>query len=517
MLKECEGARSVNLRHDEGIGCFAFMKHPSQKDTLVFVHGGRYICRMDLTNQIVYPPIATSGSPISALDVDSCGNIWFATKDKISIIDADTNQVSFVAGGGRAGNDATGTAAGFADIRSLVVSTRNSVFVAESCTVREVKKSGDVTTIAEARGSIGHVDGTGITAQFRSLYQIALDDSDGSLYVADFGNHRIRRISADFVVSTVAGNGEKKCVDGVGTASSFCHPVSIASNKGWHYVIDYHSVRCISPRGVVTTIAGGSDSGMVDKAGDSARLTCAETTRLATDGRGRYVFNDTYLFRQFFADVDGYVPIPPSALISDLSGLLDEPDLCDVVFVPRDSKENEEAKAEEAGLDDCHTQRVYSLRGFLRARCSFFATALVQDKDKAVSSELSSSGGRDDREHCHEEIEFPGSYGAMWSTLHFLHTGKLEVEDSDLIEVLHVAEMWGAARLKKLCEQEFAVRLTPGKVCVFLDAASKYKASHLEQICLEYVSNHFEAVRTAGDLFSLDKVLLVSVMKLLRL
>ena len=146
----------------------------------------------------------------------------------------------------------------------------------ENHTIRRISSSGAVTTVAGLAGNFGFEDGTGEAARFRNPTGIAAD-SGGNLYVADFGNHTIRKITSAGVVTTVAGSaGVAGSADGTGSASLFNHPKAITIGTGGDlFVADYdnHTIRRVTTAGVVTTLAGTAlSSGYVDDTGAVARF-----------------------------------------------------------------------------------------------------------------------------------------------------------------------------------------------------------------------------------------------------
>ncbi|MDQ6963150.1 MAG: hypothetical protein Q9M28_11610, partial [Mariprofundaceae bacterium] len=135
----------------------------------------------------------------------------------------------------------------------------------------EVTAVGTVTTVA---GNPWFADGLGTAARFYNPQGIAVDAS-GSLYLADTSNHRIRKISALGVVTTVAGSGVAGFADGVGTAARFYNPRGITVDaSGTLYVADTsnHRIRKISASGVVTTVAGSGVAGFADATGTAAQF-----------------------------------------------------------------------------------------------------------------------------------------------------------------------------------------------------------------------------------------------------
>ncbi|HEY9055259.1 MAG TPA: hypothetical protein VIO60_10630 [Rectinemataceae bacterium] len=110
-------------------------------------------------------------------------------------------------------------------------------------------------------GAAGSADGTGTSASFSAPRGITVDSS-GIIYVADTGNNKIRKITQAGVVSTLAGSGAAGSADGTGAAASFDFPVGITTDSSGNvYVSEWgnDAIRRITPAGVVTTfVAGGS-------------------------------------------------------------------------------------------------------------------------------------------------------------------------------------------------------------------------------------------------------------------
>lgn len=172
--------------------------------------------------------------------------------------------------------------------------------------------ANQVSTMAGS-GITGFANGKGKKAQFSLPTGIAIDVK-GNLYVADFDNHRIRKVSSDGVVSTIAGNGNAGLVDGKGGQAQFNHPVAIAiDKKGNVYVADQgnHCIRKISPVGVVETLAGNGIPGFAEGAGAQAQFY--SPTGLTVDKKGNVIVadRDNHRIRQ----------ISPLGVVSTLAGL----------------------------------------------------------------------------------------------------------------------------------------------------------------------------------------------------
>jgi sugar lactone lactonase YvrE len=140
---------------------------------------------------------------------------------------------------------------------------------------------GPVVTTLAGSGKKGFADGAAKEASFRGPSGVVIDGI-GNVYVGDYGNNRIRKITQDGVVSTVAGNGnpskqKSKASKGetVGTKADFNKPVGLAVDKGGNiYVADAcnHLIRKITPAGVVTTLAGSGKPDFADGKGGGARF-----------------------------------------------------------------------------------------------------------------------------------------------------------------------------------------------------------------------------------------------------
>jgi sugar lactone lactonase YvrE len=199
-----------------------------------------------------------------------------------------TAHVTPLAGTGSAGfADGPAAAARFSDPFGVAVDPRGTVYVAdggENNRIRRIAPDGTVSTFAG--GAEGLRDGRGAQAAFHTPSAVALDHL-GNLYVADTGNHAIRRIGPDGTVTTVAGNGEPGDADGKGAAARFNGPVGVAvDDAGVVYVADTYNdrIRRIAADGTVTTIAGGTRPGDADGVGPAAAFDTPSGITVAPDG-----------------------------------------------------------------------------------------------------------------------------------------------------------------------------------------------------------------------------------------
>ena len=222
--------------------------------------------------------------------------------------------VTTLAGSGVAGyNDATGTAASFNAPLGVELSASGVSYVADTSNhrIRKIDAKGQVTTLAGS-GKPGFFDATGALAWFNAPADLALDAS-GTLYVADRDNHSIRKVAADGAVSTLAGGGAAGWLDDVGGKARFNTPYGLAVTPGGVvYVADYgnHRIRKILPNGKVTTLAGNGSGGYKDATGGAAQFYYP--TGLALDPAGNVLVADYYNHR--------IRKVTPSGVVTTVAG-----------------------------------------------------------------------------------------------------------------------------------------------------------------------------------------------------
>ncbi|MCF7732018.1 MAG: hypothetical protein K9N23_10030, partial [Akkermansiaceae bacterium] len=178
-------------------------------------------------------------------------------------------EVTALAGSGEAGfADGTGAAARFSNPSGMVTDAAGDVFVADRLNhrIRKITPAGVVTTFAGS-GVAGFANGTRTAARFEKPSGIAID-RHGDFYVADEWNHQIRKITATGEVTTFAGTGVAGFLDGDKAAAQFLYPVGVAVDASNNvYVADTgnHRIRKINAvTGEVTTIGGTGVDGFSD-------------------------------------------------------------------------------------------------------------------------------------------------------------------------------------------------------------------------------------------------------------
>ncbi len=229
--------------------------------------------------------------------VDGSGNTYVADTNNHSIRKiTPAGVVSTFAGSGSArSSDGRGAVARFDLPNGVAVDSSGNVYVADynNAKVRKITAAGLVTTLAGS-GIIGSANGTGSAASFYSPAGVAVDGR-GNLYIADQFNNKIRKITAAGVVTTLAGSGSEGKADGKGAAASFRYPKGVAvDGRGNVYVADGFNnlIRKITAAGVVTTLAGSGSAGSADGTGSAASFR--SPSGVAVDSSGNVFVADTY-------------------------------------------------------------------------------------------------------------------------------------------------------------------------------------------------------------------------------
>ncbi len=267
----------------DGTGSAARFKNPDglaldNLGNLYVADSSNHLIRK-ITSGGVVTTFAGTGSPGSAdgtgtdasfnfpagLAVDGAGNLYVADSENHTVRKiTSAGVVTTLAGlaGQVGGVDDVGSLARFNNPLGVAVDGAGNILVADTSnqTIRSITPDGTVSTVAGLTGAMGTANGTGTAARFTNPFGVAVD-SYGTIFVADSGNHLIRRI-AGTVVTTFAGSaGNSGSVDGIGTAAKFNVPYSLTIDAAGNiYVADYNNdeIRLVTQGGVVTTLGGGA-------------------------------------------------------------------------------------------------------------------------------------------------------------------------------------------------------------------------------------------------------------------
>ncbi|MFI5136296.1 MAG: NHL repeat-containing protein [Sphingobacteriales bacterium] len=231
----------------------------------------------------------------AAVTADNSGNVYVADTHNSLIrkISAD-GLVSTIAGKWPAGvkprNDGTAV---LDNPMGIAADAAGNIFVADWIhdQIRKITPDGKISTVA-GNGVPGAKDGPAASATFYLPEGLALDAA-GNIYVSDTYNNMIRKISKDGIVTTLAGHLKKGKADGKGVAASFSHPDGIAIDKNGNiYVADTgnHLIRKISPAGLVATFAGCGARGAMN--GDAKAASFYRPMGVAADTGGNVYVAD---------------------------------------------------------------------------------------------------------------------------------------------------------------------------------------------------------------------------------
>jgi YD repeat-containing protein len=142
--------------------------------------------------------------------------------------------------------------------------------------IRKVTPAGVISTFV----------GTGLASPLELSF-----GPHGGLYVADVDNHRIQQIAPDGTATTVAGNGARAFAGdgGPATAASLKEPTSVAAAAdGRLFVADYadNRIRVVTPDGVISTLAGDGTAGYAGDGGPASAARLSKPSSIAVDGEG---------------------------------------------------------------------------------------------------------------------------------------------------------------------------------------------------------------------------------------
>lgn len=179
----------------------------------------------------------------------------------------------------------------FNDPAGLVFDAQGNLFVADSRNhvIRKVAVDGTVSLLAGTVGEAGFANGNGVGVKFDTPFGLTIA-GDGSLLVADTGNHVLRRVEATGVVTTYAGlAGTPGNTNGTLAEARFHSPLGLkrdAAGNVWVADSGNHTIRKITPAGMVETVAGVPDAwGAVDGSAASAKFNGPVDVAVAVDGR----------------------------------------------------------------------------------------------------------------------------------------------------------------------------------------------------------------------------------------
>ncbi|MFT6179564.1 MAG: sugar lactone lactonase YvrE [Akkermansiaceae bacterium] len=219
------------------------------------------------------PTLAKLDHP-SGLVADGIGNLYLADEHnhRIRKINLATGVVSTIAGSSTAGYlDAVGGAAQFLFPRGLTIDAAGNLYVADTGnhSIRKISLPDNTVTTVAGTGAVGFIDGERGLGQLSSPRAVVAGAA-GELYVADTGNHAVRRIASAGELTTLAGTGTAGFLDGPGQSALFSTPTGLTLLQDVLYLTDRdnHRVRVVELDGETSTLAGSGAAGKIDSPSD---------------------------------------------------------------------------------------------------------------------------------------------------------------------------------------------------------------------------------------------------------
>ena len=249
------------------------------------------------------PAVSAQLNSPFAIALDPQGNIYFSDSENFRIRMINTaGVISTVAGIGVIGSSGDGAEALNAKltiVMDLAFDSIGNLFFVDTLAnrVRKIDTNGVISTVA-GTGTSGYSGDGGVATAARLYAPNGIEtDAQNNLYISDAGNHVVRYVNAQGIISTVAGTGNSGYSgdNGLASAANLAIPFDILSDKqGGFYVSDtgYHVIRHVDGDGIITTIAGNGSQGL---SGDNGSASSAELNYprdLSFDTNGNLIICD---------------------------------------------------------------------------------------------------------------------------------------------------------------------------------------------------------------------------------
>jgi trimeric autotransporter adhesin len=240
--------------------------------------------------------------PVSVVP-DEAGGYYVACKFQNRVYRIDANgKIRLAAGNGIMGYSGDGRAATSAQLnapQSIALDSMGNLYIADTNNnrIRKVTPAGIISTVAGNGSAVFAGDGGSATAAgLNNPIGVAVD-SAGSLFIADHNNNRIRKVTPDGKIQTVAGSASYGYAGdgGAATAAALYDPRSVAvDSKGNLYIADFYNarIRKVTPTGVISTVAGNGSSGFAGDGGPATAAQIGNPWGVAIDSAGTLYLSD---------------------------------------------------------------------------------------------------------------------------------------------------------------------------------------------------------------------------------
>lgn len=238
------------------------------------------------------------------LGEDGLGNVYVSDRGRHIWKIGPAGRAHVIAGTGRRGPPTTGAQARASALGSpegLCVDGLGRIYFADSGynVILRIETDGRLTRVA-GTGMAGYAGdgGPATEALLNAPFEVRLD-SAGSLYIADFGNHRIRKIDKEGIIHTVAGTGEPGYSGdgGAATLAQLNEPYGVFATADGRLLIadsENHVVREVDASGIIRTIAGVGEPGYAGDGGPATRAKFNAPQSLYVDGAGLIYIGDEH-------------------------------------------------------------------------------------------------------------------------------------------------------------------------------------------------------------------------------
>ncbi len=265
----------------------------------------------------------------SVVAADGSGDLFFGQDPYVREIDSNGNVLT-IAGSGMAeyyGDGGPATLARLAEPQGVALDKSGSLYISDSFNdrIRKVAPDGTISTVAGSaqRGFAGD-GGLGIDAQLFIPMGLAVDAS-GNLYIVDEGNHAIRKLTPDGIITTVAGTGQPGFTGegGLAIQAQLNHPVGVAVDAGGTlYIADAWNfrVRAVAPDGTIRTVAGTGSTGFSGDGGPAKDAMLAGPSGVALDAAGNLYIVDSVVLEGISYSNQRIRKVDPKGVISTIVG-----------------------------------------------------------------------------------------------------------------------------------------------------------------------------------------------------